>query len=176
MRILELNRQGATLTLEPDELTALSNILYNYGECVKKGMVPDHSADGSDMAVYHNIAGQIILASNVGRYGQMDSFALQCYVRHMAAVYKNDKSLQALLSCAWNNPPETELTLLDTVPASPRASVAENKDTCSNNGSQQKDNPAEPLENNPREPQDGGTEKPKQRNQHIPEPKRPPIF
>lgn len=81
MRINEVKNKEVNVTLSSDELVRLQNVLYFY---------ENHYWIDSDASTpnqsFHELAAQIIVASNLCQYGHLDSFALDCIMKHNIAA------------------------------------------------------------------------------------------
>lgn len=81
MRINAIDGQGASLSVDPDELVYLANVLYFYQK--------HYETDGSftpPNAVFHGIAKQVETARDLCQYGRLDGHVLGTIIAHEIEV------------------------------------------------------------------------------------------
>lgn len=71
MRINTIENKKVNVTMTSDDLVMINNIIYFY----------ENHADEPTPAL-HDLAKQVIIASNLCQYGHLDNFALDTIVRH----------------------------------------------------------------------------------------------
>lgn len=91
MRINAIDGQGASLSVDPDELVCLANVLYFYQK--------HHAMDGSftpPNAAFHAVAKQVEIARDLCQYGRLDGHVLGTVIAHEIEVNPDGRLAEKL--------------------------------------------------------------------------------